>query len=126
MRAGWIRILLFYMFVINQLHSMITFSVLNKFVGCLMIFLPFYQFRRVKGGEMASGTVPTSFTGLKSREKGLGFSKSMDFVRVSNLQRVMFRRARVLVIKNSNPGPETVELQPASEGSQLLGMFSAL
>lgn len=75
---------------------------------------------------MASGTVPTSFTGLKSREKGLGFSKSMDFVRVSNLQRVMFRRTRVLVIKNSNPGPETVELQPASEGSQLLGMFSAL
>lgn len=75
---------------------------------------------------MASGTVPTSFTGLKIREKGLGFSKSMDFVRVSNLQRVKFRRTRVLVIKNSNPGPETVELQPASEGSQLLGIFYAL
>lgn len=126
MRAGWIRILLFYMFVINQLHSMITFSVLNKFVGCLMIFFAFLPIQESEGGEMASGTVPTSFTGLKSREKGLGFSKSMDFVRVSNLQRVMFRRTRVLVIKNSNPGPETVELQPASEGSQLLGMFSAL
>lgn len=69
---------------------------------------------------MASGTVPTSFTGLKRRENGLGFSKSMDFVRVSNLQRVKFRQTKVLVIRNSNPGPETVELQPASEGSQLL------
>nr|AAO24774.1 GCPE protein [Catharanthus roseus] len=69
---------------------------------------------------MATGTVPASFTGLKSRENGLGFAKSMDFVQVSDLRRVKFRRAKVSVIKNSNPGPETVELQPASQGSQLL------
>lgn len=75
---------------------------------------------------MATGTVPASFTGLKSRENGLGFAKSMDFVQVSDLRRVKFRRAKVSVIKNSNPGPETVELQPASQGSQLLGKFSAL
>nr|ADX06907.1 1-hydroxy-2-methyl-2-(E)-butenyl-4-diphosphate synthase [Rauvolfia verticillata] len=69
---------------------------------------------------MATGTVPASFTGLKSGENGLGFAKSIDFVRVSDLRRVKFLRAKVSVIKNSNPGPETLELQPASEGSQLL------
>nr|XP_027063749.1 uncharacterized protein LOC113690125 [Coffea arabica] len=69
---------------------------------------------------MATGAVPASFTGLKSRENGLGFAKSMEFVRVSNTQRVKFRRTKVSVIKNSNPGQEIVELQPASEGSPLL------
>ncbi|XP_075112410.1 4-hydroxy-3-methylbut-2-en-1-yl diphosphate synthase (ferredoxin), chloroplastic-like [Nicotiana tabacum] len=69
---------------------------------------------------MAAGAVPASFTGLKSRENGVGFAKSMDFVRVSDLQRVMFRRTKVSVIRNANPGPETINLQPASEGSPLL------
>ncbi|KAK4358702.1 hypothetical protein RND71_020931 [Anisodus tanguticus] len=69
---------------------------------------------------MAAGAVPASFTGLKSKENGLGFAKSMNFVRVSDLQRVKFRRTKVSVIKNANPGQETIELQPASEGSPLL------
>nr|AXT18170.1 4-hydroxy-3-methylbut-2-enyl diphosphate synthase [Ziziphora clinopodioides] len=71
---------------------------------------------------MATGAVPASFTGLKSKDhRGLGFAKSSDFVRVSNLQRVKFGRSKVSVIKNSsNPSRETVELEPASEGSQLL------
>ncbi|KAA8550404.1 hypothetical protein F0562_002088 [Nyssa sinensis] len=69
---------------------------------------------------MATGAVPASFTGLKSRDHGLGFAKSMDFVRVSDLQRVKFRRTKVSVIRNSNPGSEIAELQPASEGSPLL------
>lgn len=74
---------------------------------------------------MATGAVPASFTGLKSRENGLGFAKSMEFIRVSNTQRVKFRRTKVSVIRNSNPGQETVELQHASEGSPLLGIASA-
>ncbi|MCD7457405.1 hypothetical protein HAX54_035028 [Datura stramonium] len=69
---------------------------------------------------MAAGAVPASFTGLKSNENGLGLAKSMNFVRVSDLQRVKFRRTKVFVIRNANPGQETIELQPASEGSPLL------
>lgn len=73
---------------------------------------------------MAAGTVPASFTGLKSNENGLGFAKSMNFIRVSDLQRVKFRRTKFSVIRNANPGQETIELQPASEGSPLLGMHN--
>ncbi|GMP98729.1 hypothetical protein CsSME_00046506 [Camellia sinensis var. sinensis] len=69
---------------------------------------------------MATGAVPASFTGLKSRDHGLGFVKSMDFVKVCDLQRVKFRRTKVSVIRNSNPGSEIAELQPASEGSPLV------
>ncbi|CAA2965693.1 4-hydroxy-3-methylbut-2-en-1-yl diphosphate synthase (ferredoxin), chloroplastic [Olea europaea subsp. europaea] len=71
---------------------------------------------------MASGAVPSSFTGLKNGDHhGLRFAKSPEFVKVSNLQRVKFRRAKVNMIRNSqNPGSETAELEPASEGSPLL------
>nr|AHA11129.1 chloroplast 4-hydroxy-3-methylbut-2-enyl diphosphate synthase [Picrorhiza kurrooa] len=71
---------------------------------------------------MATGTVPSSFTGLKSRDhQRLGFAKTSDFVRVSDLQRVKFRRTKVSVIRSStNPGSETLELEPASDGSTLL------
>lgn len=75
---------------------------------------------------MATGAVPASFTGLKTKDHGLGFSKSMDFVRVCDVQRVKFSRTKVFVVKNSNPGPEIAELKPASEGSPLLGSISAL
>lgn len=68
-------------------------------------------------GRMATGAVPISFAGLKSRENGLGFGKNVDFVRVSDLQRVKSRRTKVSVIRNSS----SVEVQPASEGSPLLG-----
>nr|AUZ98425.1 4-hydroxy-3-methylbut-2-en-1-yl diphosphate synthase [Trachyspermum ammi] len=67
---------------------------------------------------MATGAVPSSFTGLKSKENVTGFTKSMDFIKLSDLQRVRFRRNKVSVIKNSKS--EIVELQPASEGSPLL------
>lgn len=70
---------------------------------------------------MAAGAVPASFTGLKSKENGLGFGKSMNFVRVSDSQRVKFRRTKVSVIRNAIPDQETIELQSASEGSPLLG-----
>ncbi|KAK3018798.1 hypothetical protein RJ639_005036 [Escallonia herrerae] len=69
---------------------------------------------------MATGAAPASFTGLKRKDNGLGFSKSMGFVRVCNLQRVKFHRTKVSVIRNSNPGSDIAELRPASEGSLLL------
>ncbi|KAK6936039.1 4-hydroxy-3-methylbut-2-en-1-yl diphosphate synthase, bacterial-type [Dillenia turbinata] len=71
---------------------------------------------------MATGTVPASFVGLRTREQGLGFAKSMDFVRVCDLQRFKSQRSSKVsvVIKNSNPGSEIAELQPASDGSPLL------
>ncbi|KAJ8543927.1 hypothetical protein K7X08_025545 [Anisodus acutangulus] len=69
---------------------------------------------------MAAGAVPASFTGLNNKENGLGFAKSMNFIRVSDLQRVKFRRTKVSVIRNANPGQETIEFQTASEGSPLL------
>lgn len=75
---------------------------------------------------MATGAVPTSFTGLKSKDHGLGFTKSMDFIKISDLQRVKFRRTKVCVIRNSNPGSEIAEVQPASEGSPLLGIISII
>nr|AOV62778.1 4-hydroxy-3-methylbut-2-enyl diphosphate synthase [Morus alba] len=69
---------------------------------------------------MAAGTVPAAFSGLKSRDSGLGFAKSLDFVKVSDLKRVKFARTRVSVIRNSNPGSDIAELQSTSEGSPLL------
>lgn len=69
---------------------------------------------------MATGAVPASFTALKSRDQGLGFGKTTDFVRISDLKRINFRRTKAFVIKNSNPVSDTAELEPASEGSPLL------
>uniref|UniRef100_A0A2P2M3H3 4-hydroxy-3-methylbut-2-en-1-yl diphosphate synthase (ferredoxin), chloroplastic n=1 Tax=Rhizophora mucronata TaxID=61149 RepID=A0A2P2M3H3_RHIMU len=64
---------------------------------------------------MATGVVPTSFTGLRGRDSSLGFAKSMDFVKVCDLKRTKSSRKKITIIRNS-----TVELQPASEGSPLL------
>lgn len=74
--------------------------------------------------EMAAGAVPASFMGLKSRDSSLSFAKSLDFVRVSDLNRVKFNTTRISVIRNSNPSTDIAELQPASEGSPLLGKSS--
>lgn len=70
---------------------------------------------------MATGTVPASFPGLKSRDSGLGFAKSMDFVRVCDFRKFRSGRRRFTVIRNSsNSSSDIAELQPASEGSPLL------
>ncbi|KAK7324943.1 hypothetical protein VNO77_28913 [Canavalia gladiata] len=69
---------------------------------------------------MAAGAVPTSFSTLKSWDCSLGFSKSMDFVRVSDLKRMKSPRTRVSIIRNSNPGQDIAEIQSASPGSPLL------
>lgn len=77
---------------------------------------------------MATGTVPASFIGLKNKDHlGLGFGKNSDFIRVSDLRRIkLFRQTKVTVVKNStSPGSETVELEPASAGSPLLGTFTS-
>lgn len=66
---------------------------------------------------MATGAIPASFIGLKRQENRHGLAKRIDFF---GAQRTKFPRDRVFVIRNQNPGQETVELQPASEGSQLL------
>ncbi|XP_008807336.1 4-hydroxy-3-methylbut-2-en-1-yl diphosphate synthase (ferredoxin), chloroplastic [Phoenix dactylifera] len=71
---------------------------------------------------MAAGTVP-AFPGLKTRDCGLSFAKSIDFARVSCVpgpQRLKFRRAKVPVMRNAISGSDTVQMQPASEGSPLL------
>lgn len=70
---------------------------------------------------MATGAVPASFSGLKMRESSLGFGKRVDFVRICDTKRIKSGRKRISMIQNSNTGPGIVELQPASEGSPLLG-----
>ena len=72
--------------------------------------------------EMATGAVPASFSGLKGRDTSFGFAKSMNFVRVCDLKRIKSGRTRISVIRNQNPGPDIAELQPATEGSPLLGI----
>ncbi|KAJ4980008.1 hypothetical protein NE237_010788 [Protea cynaroides] len=69
---------------------------------------------------MATGAVPTAVSGFKTRDHGLSFTKSMNFMKVSDLRRVKSLRTKVLVIRNSNSGPEIAEMHPASEGSPLL------
>lgn len=73
---------------------------------------------------MATGAVPTTFTSLKSKGHGLGFTRNVEFIKVSELDRIKFRRTKVSVIRNSSSGSEIVELQLASEGSPLLGISS--
>nr|GEV70807.1 4-hydroxy-3-methylbut-2-en-1-yl diphosphate synthase (ferredoxin), chloroplastic [Tanacetum cinerariifolium]GEV70808.1 4-hydroxy-3-methylbut-2-en-1-yl diphosphate synthase (ferredoxin), chloroplastic [Tanacetum cinerariifolium] len=69
---------------------------------------------------MATGAAPASLMGLKTMDNGLGFAKTSDFVKVSDVKRVKFHRTKISVIKNSNPGSDIAELRPASEGSPLL------
>lgn len=71
-----------------------------------------------------TGAVPASISGLKSRDRGVGFAKSVDFLRINDFKRIKSHRIKVSVIRNSNPGPETVQLEQASEGSPLLGKTS--
>lgn len=74
---------------------------------------------------MASGAVPTTFSTLKTWDSSLGFAKNIDFVRVSDMKSMKSSaRKRVSIIRNSNPGQDIAELQPASPGSPLLGMIA--
>ncbi|CAL0332284.1 unnamed protein product [Lupinus luteus] len=66
--------------------------------------------------------IPTSFSTINTWDYSNGFAKSMDFVRVSDMNKVQSGKTkRVLVIRNSsNPAQDIVQLQPASPGSSLL------
>lgn len=74
--------------------------------------------------DMAAGAVPSSIPGLRTRDYGLSFAKSVDFARVScapEQPRMKLRRRHAAVIRSSsNSGSEIVELESASEGSPLL------
>lgn len=70
---------------------------------------------------MATGVLPAPFSGVKSSGPKLGFGKSLNIVRICDLRSLRSARRRVSVICNSNQGSDLAELQPASEGSPLLG-----
>lgn len=69
----------------------------------------------------SAGTLPTHLSGLKGGNVNLGFSKRLESVKVFDLKSAKSRGRKVLIIRNSNPGSDIAELQPASEGSSLLG-----
>ncbi|XP_023522367.1 4-hydroxy-3-methylbut-2-en-1-yl diphosphate synthase (ferredoxin), chloroplastic [Cucurbita pepo subsp. pepo] len=66
------------------------------------------------------GTLPSHLSGLKGGNVNLGFAKRLQLVKVSDLKSIRSPGRKVLVIRNSNSGPDIAELQPASEGSSLL------
>ncbi|CAK9327092.1 unnamed protein product [Citrullus colocynthis] len=68
----------------------------------------------------SAGTLPSHLSGLKGGNVNLGFSKRLESVKVFDLKSVRSHGRKVLVIRNSNPGSDIAELQPASEGSSLL------
>ncbi|XP_023519765.1 4-hydroxy-3-methylbut-2-en-1-yl diphosphate synthase (ferredoxin), chloroplastic-like [Cucurbita pepo subsp. pepo] len=68
----------------------------------------------------SAGTLPSHLSGLKGGNVNLGFAKRLESVKVSDLKSIRSRGRKVLVIRNSNPGSDIAELQPASEGSSLL------
>ncbi|XP_048491735.1 4-hydroxy-3-methylbut-2-en-1-yl diphosphate synthase (ferredoxin), chloroplastic isoform X2 [Beta vulgaris subsp. vulgaris] len=69
---------------------------------------------------MATGIIQAPICHVKNKDFELGFSKNVDFVKISNIRSVKFQRTKSSVIKSSNPGSDIAELQPASEGSSLL------
>ncbi|XP_074285016.1 4-hydroxy-3-methylbut-2-en-1-yl diphosphate synthase (ferredoxin), chloroplastic [Silene latifolia] len=69
---------------------------------------------------MATSTIQAPIWHVRSQNRELGFAKNVDFVQISNFKKVNSRRTRLSVIKNSSPGSDIAELQPASEGSSLL------
>lgn len=74
----------------------------------------------------AAGFAPASLPSLRSGESGLGFAKSVDFTKVAfaaDPRKIVSisRRAKSPSITNSaGSGSDTVELEPASQGSPLL------
>nr|GEV65842.1 4-hydroxy-3-methylbut-2-en-1-yl diphosphate synthase (ferredoxin), chloroplastic [Tanacetum cinerariifolium] len=49
---------------------------------------------------MVTGAAPASFMGLmKSMDNGLGFAKTSDFIKVSDMKRVKIHRIKISVIK---------------------------
>lgn len=76
---------------------------------------------------MAAATISACFPALKGADHGLSFAKAVDFTKIAsepNSEKKPRRfKSKALVIRNSSSGSETIELQPASEGSPLLGII---
>jgi len=71
---------------------------------------------------MATGIIQAAVSHVKSKDcSNLGFAKSVDFVKTSNIMKFKSSKTKFLVIKSSNQVPDIAELQPASEGGSLLG-----
>lgn len=80
--------------------------------------------RCCSASTMATGFVPASCSTLSIRDSSLGFVKSLDFVKFCDMKkRSKYVRTEVSVIRNSNSSQDIVELQPASQGSPLLGII---
>jgi (E)-4-hydroxy-3-methylbut-2-enyl-diphosphate synthase len=70
-------------------------------------------------------TLPASFPHIKVCDGGSSLTKVVDFTKVSfsrGPQRVRKPSTQLAVARNPNSGSDTVELEPASDGSPLLGM----
>ena len=79
---------------------------------------------------MAAGSVQISLQSLGTESKhGLGFAKTVNFTKIiptSNSRKHRCLKSNVQRIVNSSSGSDTVELQPSSEGSPLLGICTFL
>ncbi|VAI46748.1 unnamed protein product [Triticum turgidum subsp. durum] len=72
---------------------------------------------------MATGMAPAPLSHVKVRGGGIGFTKSVDFAKVLSVPgalRTGSSRGRALVVRSSSTESDTMELEPASEGSPLL------
>ncbi|KAM3226728.1 hypothetical protein ACQJBY_059010 [Aegilops geniculata] len=72
---------------------------------------------------MATGMAPAPLPHVKVRGGGIGFTKSVDFAKVLSVPgalRTGYSRGRALVVRSSSTESDTMELEPASEGSPLL------
>ncbi|KAM3242081.1 hypothetical protein ACQJBY_054655 [Aegilops geniculata] len=72
---------------------------------------------------MATGMAPAPLPHVKVRGGGIGFTKSVDFAKVLSVPgalRTGSSRGRALVVRSSSTESDTMELEPASEGSPLL------
>jgi (E)-4-hydroxy-3-methylbut-2-enyl-diphosphate synthase len=76
---------------------------------------------------MSTGVAPAPLPHVRVRGGGIGFTRSVDFAKVLSVPaalRTGSSRARALVVRNSSTESDTMELEPASEGSPLLGINS--
>lgn len=72
---------------------------------------------------MATGVAPAPLPHVKVRGGGIGLTKSVDFAKVLSVPgapRTGSSRGRALVVRSSSTESDTMELEPASEGSPLL------
>jgi (E)-4-hydroxy-3-methylbut-2-enyl-diphosphate synthase len=80
------------------------------------------------GAAMATGVAPAPLAHVRVRGAGIGFTRNVDFAKVFSVPgvgttRTGSSRGRALVAKSSSAGSDTMELEPSSEGSPLLGMI---